>query len=408
MAECKVLSGATGLEVQLVLGLTSILALVLKYKVFQKDRTPKQFVGDTAKQLIGSLVLHALNILFAERSLGDLQGSKVDQCTWYVIQVVVDDTVGVWVAFTIFHVLLGMLRGLGKTELAWDIVRSERKHADPDGREKPLLEGYQDLQEMTLAAYASQVIFWVAVVVGMKIAMVVFIFVFANPLQLAAGLLARLPTFADHQLLLDMVVIPTVFNALQFWLVDEIFLDAFRTESLARMNIGFQEKVNLLTVGKADLESQLAIKDKVFRSQADCLLAKSAEISDCQEKMQVQAGQIEHLQAEGERLSREKEAVARQNAELEEHLQAKAELDAAGEKLAAEYRVKIERLQAMLAEHQERAARAEEEARRLHAEKAELQRKAEDAEARLAEANERNVGGFLSRILRPAARLRSL
>mmetsp|Transcript_31390 Transcript_31390/g.71309 ORF Transcript_31390/g.71309 Transcript_31390/m.71309 type:complete len:237 (-) Transcript_31390:11-721(-) len=69
----------------------------------------------------------------------------------------------------------------------------------------------------------------------MKCIMVVFTFMFANPLQCLANLVFSTSHFFDdvtHKLLMVMVLTPMMFNTIQYWLVDNIFIDAHKTEAL--------------------------------------------------------------------------------------------------------------------------------------------------------------------------------
>lgn len=341
---CETLPGLYGYGMQCVLLLVSLGMLFLKFLIAGRTRTLKQFLFDTSKQIVGSGWLHVLNLLFA-RILAGIKASDSDECAWYWVQIVIDDTIGVWVAFTLLHVLLRIFRKLGHNDWAYDLVRSlhhgsSKASADND-LPTPLLPELDSPVPYTV--YPFQVALWLVVVTGMKTTMVLFTFLFANPLQVAAGFVFALsPALKDPtaKLWMVMIVTPLVMNSLQYWLVDNIFLDAddqerVRCEATAhcehgkRLNLSIQELTQALEAKTAEAvllrgelakaaeeRRQLQERSASAEERARHLEEESARLLTALEQKREEADAV--LQSAMERVQAEKGGMAKKVKELEE------------------------------------------------------------------------------------------
>lgn len=227
MAEkkCGVLPGTFGLVVQSSLFLISILALCMKRCLDKTGRTRFQFIVDSSKQIMGAGWMHVANLMVAAL-LGNVNGSSnTDACGWYWIQIMVDTTIGVWLEFYILHGVIWFMRNVGLLDLASDITAGIPR------------DGFSYIR------YAKQLACWLAVVTVMKFAMVGFILVESPQLEwIASTVLSPLADIPKVKLVLVMVVTPGVMNSVQFWLVDNIFIDTTTSDILEEKGDISEEK----------------------------------------------------------------------------------------------------------------------------------------------------------------------
>lgn len=188
----------------------STAVLGLKFWRDASGRTAGQFALDSSKQIAGAGWTHFLNLLCAW-ALGQ-SIARGDQCDVYWIEIMLDTTLGVAVEFYLLQLLLFVVRKtLGATASA---SCASGNYFDSSG-------------VFLLGGYTLQLCFWLLVVTGMKCAMV-FLMVLGAPLlqPVAAWLLAPALHRPLLKLLIVMILTPGVMNALQFWLVDNIFVHA--------------------------------------------------------------------------------------------------------------------------------------------------------------------------------------
>merc|ERR1712039_1027919 len=82
-----------------------------------------------------------------------------------------------------------------------------------------------------LFSYIKQLLYWLIIVSGMKFSMVCLLMAGAEPFQFASMTVLR-PFFSNPnlKLLVVMILTPGIMNAVQFWLVDNIFVHAKKRE----------------------------------------------------------------------------------------------------------------------------------------------------------------------------------
>jgi len=184
--QCNVFpSGVLGYVVQIALAITSLLSLVIKYKLTGAGRTHGQFLVDTSKQAAGAFWIHLVNMKCAEILAGTRIGHDIsDECSWYLMQNIVDTAVGPVVAFAIFHQVLTSLRKAGYEPLVKEIVASERAPRDSEPLSEPLIGQRRNSagvpQTITFSIVIRQVLTWLAVVTCMKFVMLAFLLVFSD------------------------------------------------------------------------------------------------------------------------------------------------------------------------------------------------------------------------------------
>jgi hypothetical protein len=210
MGHCAVLPGFSGVLVQGLLFSLSAAALGLKFWRDASGRTAGQFALDSSKQIAGAGWTHCLNLLCAWALGQSIAGG--DQCDVYWVEIMLDTTLGVAVEFYLLQLLLfAVRRTMGATASA---SCASGRYFDSSG-------GF------LLGGYALQLCFWLLVVTGMKCAMVLLMLLGAPLLQpVTAWLLAPVLHRPLLKLLIVMILTPGAMNALQFWLVDNIFVHA--------------------------------------------------------------------------------------------------------------------------------------------------------------------------------------
>lgn len=234
VGHCQVLpQGGLGIILQSVLGIVSLASLVIKYKITSAGRTLAQYCNDSVKQVVGAFVLHILNMSFASMLAQDLPEN--DECSWYLMQNLADTTIGVAVAFAILHMSLRILRKCGQKKLVGEIVASERVKVLDDQvqrlldeeRQNPGDSGVKGLLPRVLndRMLLIQVTFWTSCVIAMKFCMLGFLLLFRSSLMSIGQDIFKEPD--RQELVVVMIVVPLFTDLFQYWLFDNIFLDAF-------------------------------------------------------------------------------------------------------------------------------------------------------------------------------------
>jgi len=213
---CMVLSGLFAYSVQGIL-LAVILGVLLgkwllEWRFKPSPRTLLVFTLDSSKQLVGAGWVHLTNIAFSEL----LAKSGGDECQWYLINIVLDATLGSALEYILLMVMYRCLERICGADRADDWIESGN---------------YYDMRRrLRPCKYLKQLLIWVLFVVTiMKVTMVGTALVFKDPLTRGAATILR-PFQADaHQeLLFVMVIAPSAANALQFWLGDGIVRSRLR------------------------------------------------------------------------------------------------------------------------------------------------------------------------------------
>jgi len=289
---CSVLPGSFGKYVQGILAVISMATLGYKWRTDHSGRSRLQFIMDTFKNCSGAASLHFTNLLFARFLAPVLKGG--DECHWYFIEIMIDTTLGVYIEF---YLLMRIIDGLTAGEchetasdLSEHAVPRVSTHptgeqaSDPESRHG-IIAGEQSsgssLSDVSWVKYAKQVIMWLLIVTAMKAVMVV-IMIFEAPqlLAIASFVLKPVDSHPKIELLLVMVLTPAIMNSLQFWLQDNIFVDAARNtaearkmKSILRKNdeetTAAQEKLDQQARSNRELESQSAQTQKRFSALQD-------------------------------------------------------------------------------------------------------------------------------------------
>lgn len=188
---------------QLIVLLTSIGVLIAKKYCEKSKRSWLTFGLDSSKQVIGAGWVHVANLALSILISSNLPG-RSDPCVWYFTNFVWDCTLGVFVEYMVFKLVLWLFATFCP---------------DPD------LESGQYRNEagkFSLKRYAKQLAMWLFVVFCMKAFMSfmltrtsLFYDVSENVLHAARG-------SPSLELFVVMIITPSIMNTVQFLLQDII------------------------------------------------------------------------------------------------------------------------------------------------------------------------------------------
>jgi hypothetical protein len=209
--ECKLL-GPFAIFVQGALGALALLSLVFKRWREKPQRPLKVWSFDVSKQVVGSVLLHLLNLLMSMFSSGQIGETVVivattaayqpNPCSFYLLNLAIDTTLGI-------PILIGLLKiftiGANYTPLARPPESIESGHYGT-----PPKAGW----------WAKQCLLYFLGLIGMKIC-VFFIFQLCPWLgQVGDWALRWTEGNEAVQIAFVMFIFPLIMNALQYYIID--------------------------------------------------------------------------------------------------------------------------------------------------------------------------------------------
>eukprot|EP00906_Rhabdomonas_costata_P023199 RCo033400 len=210
--QCTIVEGALDWLMQCLLATVAFLMLCVKWQLeVPSPRPPRIFLLDSAKQGCGFAVAHIGNLAVAQF----LATPEQSACVWYLVNILLDTTVRVVLAFALLRAVYALLQWAG---------------LDPQGR----LKSGQYGDPINYTRWFKQLMLWVGVVLVSRIIMAGVVVAMAPWLaSIGQALLAPLEDYsATHghglELLLVMVVLPTILNSAQLCVQDG-FLKARRS-----------------------------------------------------------------------------------------------------------------------------------------------------------------------------------
>ena len=196
------LVGVFGLSMQAIIGIVAFSTLILKrFKEPRRERRPwRIWLADTAKQALGMMMLHFLNIGLSAL----LESKHEDQCVWYLTNFMLDSTFGL---FFIYLFLLISKKIISK--LKFD----------------PLVSGEYG-HPFKFHFWLGQLGVYLLVLLAVKVVMFLFALL---PFWLVLG---NAILFFDNpfaRTAVVMLVIPFVVNVIMFWIVDSVLMRSMQT-----------------------------------------------------------------------------------------------------------------------------------------------------------------------------------
>ncbi|KAF2859477.1 hypothetical protein K470DRAFT_277670 [Piedraia hortae CBS 480.64] len=220
-AECRLL-GPFALLVQAALGAVALLTLVWKRYRETPKRPWKIWIFDVSKQVIGSAILHVLNLamsmlsttdLMAASAKPDAEGRTPNPCSFYLLNLGIDTTVGV----PVLYILLKILHALFlKTPLAQppESIKSGNYSRPP-----------------RVTWYLKQLLIYSIGLVGMKL-FVLFLFTILPWLPWIGDWALRWTNGNEAlEITFALFIFPLIMNAVQYWIIDSFIMDKQRSAS---------------------------------------------------------------------------------------------------------------------------------------------------------------------------------
>lgn len=217
--ECRLL-GPFALMIQAGLGVLALLSLVWKRQRERPRRPVKVWLFDVSKQVFGSVLLHLLNLVMSEipaskgydiqaqaKNIKDETGRRPNPCSFYLINIAVDTTIGVPILFLLLKILQ---KGASLTALA-----------RPAESIKSGVYGHPPQATWWLK---QSIIYFLALLL-MKLC-VFFIFAVLPWIALVGDWALRWTEDSENlQIAFTMFVFPLIMNAIQYYIIDSFIKD---------------------------------------------------------------------------------------------------------------------------------------------------------------------------------------
>mmetsp|Transcript_22518 Transcript_22518/g.40573 ORF Transcript_22518/g.40573 Transcript_22518/m.40573 type:complete len:229 (-) Transcript_22518:1444-2130(-) len=201
-AVCR-LFGAFGWFVQGLLGILCFSSLFVKRYREHPRRKWVVFLMDATKQAASTAFAHVMNVLIA---MTLSKWEEDSQCVWYFINIVIDCSVGVFFAYLLLKLITtyALRRGYERLRSGEYFLNSDT----PDFK-----------------AWGIQLAAWCFIVFVTKWTLVGFIYLFRSMLSaMGEYFLSPFAYSPELELVVVMVVIPTIMNIIQFWIQDNFLM----------------------------------------------------------------------------------------------------------------------------------------------------------------------------------------
>ena len=213
------LFGFFGWFVQGLLFFTSGMPLLYKWWKENPRRKFVTLVMDSSKQVGGNLCVHFINLglsaTFAT-AIKPLDSCGDEECLWYFLNFTIDVFLGV----PLNYFILIFLKRLAERR-NWALIKG---FGDYDGVGDDAGGNGNGAKKLSFKRFGAQLLAWLMVVAcGKLILCVIILSEASNLLQMSASLLSSVRCHNASsmvELLVVMLMIPTILNALQFWVTD--------------------------------------------------------------------------------------------------------------------------------------------------------------------------------------------
>ncbi|GAB5036852.1 Hypothetical protein NocV09_05100210 [Nannochloropsis oceanica] len=238
VANCTLVAGQFDKFIQFLLACLSLGVLVVKRYREHPPRPLTIWALDSSKQCFGAGVAHLTNLLISIFLAGL---GESDECAIYFLNFFLDTTIGVFISYLLLQVLQ-------RTALACSASSSSSCSSSTDAPSHPSSSSssssssspsccavlartgyYGDALHPSLLIWLTQLLSWLVIIFITKFVIFGFIYVAWNPLNaLALGLFAPFERHRKVELILVMIVGPTILNAVQFYIQDNFLMDEQR------------------------------------------------------------------------------------------------------------------------------------------------------------------------------------
>lgn len=231
-AACVLLSGLFEDLVQVALAVCAVLGLVLKRFQEVPQRPWLVWFLDVGKQCAGASYAHGMNLLIS-MAMSNHLGASSDECAWYFFLFIIDVTVGTFFNVLLLTALLQVALRRRRRHALWDALARNGDYSGTaaagraaEGAAEGDAEGdARGAQEMDYGRagklWLVQTCAWLAIVSVSKVVLLAFLAAVAPILDGVGNWLFRPVRDSPHaELLIVMVMVPSVCNILQFWVQD--------------------------------------------------------------------------------------------------------------------------------------------------------------------------------------------
>jgi hypothetical protein len=198
-----------GILIQGCLGIICLLALMVKRYLEVPRRPLLIWFLDTMKQVVGQMTQHFANLYIANR-IGHKDGME---CEWYLINLIVDCTLGVFFCYLYLKIATHVVSGTGLEFKSGDYGQ---------GSNLTLNEDSENIK-WSFNSFLNQLVWWVCIVAISKFTALGIILIFYQLLEhLGIMLLTPFKNDPKLKLIFVMIIFPVIFNIIQFWFTDNV------------------------------------------------------------------------------------------------------------------------------------------------------------------------------------------
>ncbi|KZP00224.1 hypothetical protein CALVIDRAFT_476304, partial [Calocera viscosa TUFC12733] len=193
------LIGPTAIVVQLLMGALVLLSLVYKRHRERPKRAWWIWAFDVGKQVVGQASVHVSNIVISW--VGASNGDEGNACAWYLVNILVDTTLGVGLIYVALHGLTNLL----SDRLAIPGLVSGEYGYPPKW-----------------SYFLRQLVVYLLALAFMKLIVLGLFALVPEVTRIGDWMLEWTASNWALQVILVMGIVPITMNVLQFWLIDSI------------------------------------------------------------------------------------------------------------------------------------------------------------------------------------------
>ncbi|KAF9884718.1 hypothetical protein FE257_001347 [Aspergillus nanangensis] len=252
--ECRLL-GPFSLLVQAALGALALLSLVYKRWRERPQRPLKVWAFDVSKQVFGSAMLHLANLLMSMFSAGQLEITskyKPNPCSFYLLNLGIDTTLGIPILIFILHIL--------------NRLAAYTPLANPP---ESIKSGNYGRPPRALWWLKQAIIYFIGLL-GMKIC--VFFLIQLLPFIVKVGDWALRWTEGNTavQIIFVMLLFPVIMNAIQYYIIDTFI----KKPSRELLEEEVEEDIDARDHDDDHRHALLGADDEAFESEDDSSIGK--------------------------------------------------------------------------------------------------------------------------------------
>ena len=203
--KCEIL-GWKSIILQVFLAITSFSILIIKRYYERPQRPLKIWFFDVSKQICSASTQHILN-LFVSSFISTK--SKSNDCKWYFINFLLDTTLGVLFCSLLMKIFNYFIKKKNLINL-----KSGNYFEKIEIKNKIYYR-------LKIKMYFYQLLLWEFVIILNKFFILLINFLFKNFFEQISEFILSIFS-ADVELLFVMVIFPIIFNAIQFWIFDNL------------------------------------------------------------------------------------------------------------------------------------------------------------------------------------------